>query len=58
MFGLALILITIGGFSIRLLRRFDTEVEDSLPDDLIGAQERERRLAAKAVAEPKVAAAA
>jgi hypothetical protein len=43
-FGLTLILITAGGFAIRLLRRFDSEVEDSLPDDLIGAQERERRL--------------
>ena len=35
-----------GGFSIRTLRRFDIEVPDALPDDLIGAQERERRLAA------------
>ncbi|MGC5284691.1 amino acid adenylation domain-containing protein [Micromonospora sp. DT231] len=47
-FGAALILITLGGFAIRLLRRFDLEVADSLPDDLIGAQERERRLAARA----------
>ncbi|MEE3922316.1 hypothetical protein V2I01_40635 [Micromonospora sp. BRA006-A] len=47
-FGAALILITLGGFAIRLLRRFDLEVEDSLPDDSIGAQEREKRLAAKA----------
>ncbi|SBT39365.1 non-ribosomal peptide synthetase/MFS transporter [Micromonospora auratinigra] len=47
-FGLILVLITLGGFAIRLLRRFDLEVEDSLPDDLIGAQERERRLAARA----------
>ncbi|WP_410812627.1 amino acid adenylation domain-containing protein [Micromonospora sp. 067-2] len=46
-FGAALILITLVGFSIRLLRRFDLEVPDSLPDDLIGAQERERRLAAR-----------
>ncbi|MEU8423479.1 amino acid adenylation domain-containing protein [Micromonospora sp. NPDC048835] len=46
-FGAALILITLGGFAIRLLRRFDIEVADSLPDDLIGAQERERRLAAR-----------
>ncbi|MDG4801278.1 non-ribosomal peptide synthetase/MFS transporter [Micromonospora sp. WMMD980] len=46
-FGVVLILITLGGFAIRLLRRFDLEVEDSLPDDLIGAQEREKRLAAK-----------
>ncbi|MGB3442387.1 MAG: amino acid adenylation domain-containing protein [Actinophytocola sp.] len=60
-FGLALLLITAGGFAIRLLRRFDTEIEDSLPDDLIGAQERENRLAARTAArneeEPKVAAA-
>ncbi|WP_406108780.1 amino acid adenylation domain-containing protein [Micromonospora globbae] len=47
-FGATLVLITLGGFAIRLLRRFDIEVEDSLPDDLIGAQERERRLAARA----------
>ncbi|MFG3700904.1 amino acid adenylation domain-containing protein [Micromonospora sp. NPDC047620] len=47
-FGVALVLITLGGFAIRLLRRFDIEVEDSLPDDLIGAQEREKRLAARA----------
>ncbi|HEY0696410.1 MAG TPA: MFS transporter, partial [Micromonospora sp.] len=47
-FGFALVLVTAGGFAIRLLRRFDTEVPDSLPDDLIGAQERERRLAEKA----------
>jgi amino acid adenylation domain-containing protein len=60
-FGLALLLITAGGFAIRLLRRFDTEIEDSLPDDLIGAQEREHRLAARNKAEneeeTKVAAA-
>ncbi|MFG2167300.1 non-ribosomal peptide synthetase/MFS transporter [Micromonospora chersina] len=57
-FGVVLILITLGGFGIRLLRRFDLEVEDSLPDDLIGAQERERRLAAKreAAAEPETVA--
>ncbi|WBB76878.1 amino acid adenylation domain-containing protein [Micromonospora sp. WMMD1128] len=48
-FGVILILVTLGGFAIRLLRRFDLEVEDSLPDDLIGAQEREKRLAATAV---------
>ncbi|MCZ7438053.1 amino acid adenylation domain-containing protein [Micromonospora sp. WMMC241] len=53
-FGVILILITLGGFAIRLLRRFDLEVEDSLPDDLIGAQEREKRLAAKADAREAV----
>jgi MFS family permease len=35
--GLALLAVTAGGFAIRMLRRFDTEVEDSLPDDLVGA---------------------
>ena len=49
-FGLALLLITAGGFAIRLLRRFDTEIPDSLPDDLVGAQERENRKAAKLAA--------
>jgi hypothetical protein len=46
-YALILLLINAGGFSIRLLRRFDTEVPDSLPDDLVGAQERERKLAGK-----------
>ncbi|MCW3816663.1 amino acid adenylation domain-containing protein [Micromonospora sp. DR5-3] len=54
-FGLALVLVTLGGFAIRLLRRFDIEVADSLPDDLIGAQERERRLAARAAEREPVA---
>ena len=31
------------GFAIKLLRRFDTEIEDSLPDDLIGAEERKTK---------------
>jgi len=42
-FGLVLVAINIGGFTLRLLRRFDTEVPDSLPDDLVGAQERQRK---------------
>ncbi|WP_410613650.1 amino acid adenylation domain-containing protein [Amycolatopsis sp. lyj-109] len=46
-YALILLLINAGGFSVRLLRRFDTEVPDSLPDDLVGAQERERKLAGK-----------
>ena len=53
-FGLCLMLVTTGGFMIRTLRRFDTEVPDSLPDDLIGAQERERRLAEAKVEGEKV----
>ncbi|MGN9806188.1 amino acid adenylation domain-containing protein [Micromonospora sp. L32] len=52
-FGLALVLITLGGFAIRMLRRFDVEVPDSLPDDLIGAQERQRRLAERAAAQER-----
>ncbi|WP_020524170.1 non-ribosomal peptide synthetase/MFS transporter [Catelliglobosispora koreensis] len=44
-FGVALMVITVVGFMIRMLRRFDLDVPDSLPDDLIGAQEREERLA-------------
>ncbi|MER5424357.1 amino acid adenylation domain-containing protein [Streptosporangium roseum] len=43
-FALMMAAITIGASTIRLLRRFDTEVPDSLPDDLIGMQERQRRL--------------
>ncbi|MGW4062899.1 non-ribosomal peptide synthetase/MFS transporter [Amycolatopsis sp. NPDC004747] len=49
-YALVLLLVNAGGFSIRLLRRFDTEVPDSLPDDLVGAQERERKLAGKEAA--------
>jgi amino acid adenylation domain-containing protein len=45
-FGFVLMVVTLGGFMIKVLRRFDVEVPDSLPDDLIGAQERERRRAA------------
>jgi amino acid adenylation domain-containing protein len=44
-FGALLVLVTAGGWAIRTLRRFDTEVPDSLPDDLVGAQERANRLA-------------
>jgi len=43
LFGLALVLITAGGFLTRQLRSFDTEVPDSLPDDLVGVQERRSR---------------
>ncbi|MGW5054170.1 non-ribosomal peptide synthetase/MFS transporter [Actinokineospora sp. NPDC004072] len=44
-FGVLLVLVTAGGWAVRTLRRFDTEVPDSLPDDLVGAQERANRLA-------------
>ncbi|WP_433256779.1 non-ribosomal peptide synthetase/MFS transporter [Streptosporangium sp. CA-135522] len=43
-FALMMAAVTVGASGIRLLRRFDTEVPDSLPDDLIGMQERQRRL--------------
>ncbi|MFE9694033.1 amino acid adenylation domain-containing protein [Micromonospora sp. NPDC005806] len=56
LFGIMLALVTGGGFLIRTLRRFDTEVPDSLPDDLVGAQERERRLAARAAEREPIAA--
>ncbi len=46
-YALILLLINVGGFAVKLLRRFDTEVPDSLPDDLVGAQVRERKLAGK-----------
>ncbi|MBO0871382.1 MAG: MFS transporter, partial [Micromonosporaceae bacterium] len=46
LFGLVLVGVTIAGFLTRLLRRFDLEVPDSLPDDLVGIQERQRRHAA------------
>jgi surfactin synthase thioesterase subunit len=49
-YALILLLVNVGGFAVKLLRRFDTEVPDSLPDDLVGAQERERKLAGKAAA--------
>jgi hypothetical protein len=45
-FGATLAVITVAGFLIRPLRRLDTDVPDSLPDDLIGMQERSRRLEA------------
>ena len=57
-FGVMLAVVTGGGFLIKALRRFDTEVPDSLPDDLIGAQERARRLAAAQAGDRKPVAAA
>ncbi|MEV6865902.1 amino acid adenylation domain-containing protein [Streptosporangium subroseum] len=43
-FALMMAAVTVCASTIRLLRHFDTEVPDSLPDDLIGMQERQRRL--------------
>jgi amino acid adenylation domain-containing protein len=39
-YALAMLLINCGGFALKLLRRFDSEVPDALPDDLVGVQER------------------
>ncbi|MDX3192679.1 amino acid adenylation domain-containing protein [Streptomyces sp. MN03-5084-2B] len=39
-YALAMLLINGAGFALKLLRRFDTEVPDALPDDLVGVQER------------------
>ncbi|WP_243754546.1 non-ribosomal peptide synthetase/MFS transporter [Labedaea rhizosphaerae] len=47
-FALLLLSINVGGFALRLLRRFDTEVPDSLPDDLVGAQQRKQKEEASA----------
>jgi hypothetical protein len=38
-----------------MLRRFDIEVPDALPDDLVGAQERRQRLASSAARRPVAA---
>ncbi|MFC4061556.1 amino acid adenylation domain-containing protein [Planomonospora corallina] len=43
-FALMMAAVTVCASAVPLLRRFDTEVPDSLPDDLIGMQERQRRL--------------
>ncbi|CAA9435310.1 MAG: Polyketide synthase modules and related proteins, partial [uncultured Pseudonocardia sp.] len=42
-FALIMGTINLGAFGLRVLRRFDTEVPDALPDDLVGQQERESR---------------
>jgi amino acid adenylation domain-containing protein len=54
-FGLALAVVTAGGALVRMLRRFDIEVPDALPDDLVGAQERRQRLASSAARRPVAA---
>jgi amino acid adenylation domain-containing protein len=41
-FALVMGSINLGALGLRTLRRFDTEVPDSLPDDVVGVQERER----------------
>ncbi|MFI6321740.1 amino acid adenylation domain-containing protein [Nonomuraea sp. NPDC050556] len=44
--GLGLALAALVGLRTRLLARLDTDLPDALPDDLIGIQQREKRLAA------------
>ena len=46
------------GCAIRMLRRLRHEVPDALPDDLIGAQERQRRIAERAKSRPEPASVA
>ncbi|MGP3918213.1 non-ribosomal peptide synthetase/MFS transporter [Nonomuraea sp. 10N515B] len=42
-FGLAIALIAVWAMRVRVLARFDSEVPDALPDDLVGIQELRRR---------------
>ncbi|MET7331149.1 amino acid adenylation domain-containing protein [Nonomuraea sp. NPDC005650] len=42
-FGLAIALIAVSALRVRVLARFDSEVPDALPDDLVGVQELRRR---------------
>ncbi|RVX39027.1 amino acid adenylation domain-containing protein [Nonomuraea polychroma] len=42
-FGLAIALIAVCAMRVRVLARFDAEVPDALPDDLVGIQELRRR---------------
>ncbi|WP_244229809.1 amino acid adenylation domain-containing protein [Kitasatospora albolonga] len=46
LFGAAMLGLVVVGLRLRVLARFDLDVPDALPDDLVGIQERERRLKA------------
>lgn len=46
LFGAAMLVLVAVGLRMRVLARFDVDVPDALPDDLVGIQERERRKAA------------
>ncbi|MFD8728289.1 amino acid adenylation domain-containing protein [Streptomyces sp. NPDC059611] len=49
LFGAAMLALVVVGLRLPVLARFDLDVPDALPDDLVGIQERERRVAARAV---------
>jgi hypothetical protein len=46
-FGVAMALLVAAGLRIPVLRRFDRDVPDALPDDLVGIQELRRRAPAQ-----------
>lgn len=46
LFGAAMLVLVAVGLRLPVLARFDQEVPDALPDDLVGVQERQRRVAA------------
>ncbi|WP_432009095.1 amino acid adenylation domain-containing protein [Streptomyces bacillaris] len=46
LFGAAMLGLVVVGLRLRVLARFDLDVPDALPDDLVGIQERERRVKA------------
>ncbi|MEV0007135.1 amino acid adenylation domain-containing protein [Streptomyces sp. NPDC047973] len=48
LFGAAMLVLVAIGLRLPVLARFDLDVPDALPDDLVGIQERERRVKAEA----------
>ncbi len=50
LFGAAMLALVAIGLRMPVLARFDLDVPDALPDDLVGVQERARRLAGQAAA--------
>ncbi|MFW3474300.1 amino acid adenylation domain-containing protein [Streptomyces microflavus] len=52
MFGAAMLGLVVVGLRLPVLARFDLDVPDALPDDLVGIQERERRVAERAKKTP------
>ncbi|MGW4175869.1 hypothetical protein [Streptomyces rubiginosohelvolus] len=43
LFGAAMLALVVIGLRLPVLARFDLDVPDALPDDLVGIQERDRR---------------
>ncbi len=56
LFGAAMLGLVVVGLRLRVLARFDLDVPDALPDDLVGIQERERRVKAARAKKAKAAA--